>query len=125
MLRDVGILEQLAQARAKGVTAAQAVERCGISRYAAELLLEAGYASGLCTIDESVTEPNFFITPMGTYWLRDELTRINADFNHHVCFQGALHLRKSLLEGRPAGLCIVDEVPQVGISHTLLILGPG
>lgn len=124
VLRDVGILERLAVARDRGVTAAEAVSSCGVSRYAAELLLEAGLASGLCTFDDVAPEPRFFITAMGVYWLRDPLTRVNAEFNHHVCFQGAFHLRESLLEGRPAGLPEIDQTGAATVYEALSSLSP-
>lgn len=109
-LRDFGILENLSSARAKGLTAAEAVAKTGVSRYAAALLLEAGLASGLCDCaNPTDAEPRFTITHMGVYWLRDELTRVNAEFNHHVCYGGAAHLREALLEGRPAGLPAIDS----------------
>jgi hypothetical protein len=119
-LRDVGILERLSLARARGLTAPEAVEACGVSRYAAELLLEAGFASGLCTFED----PRFFITPMGVYWLRDPLTRVNAEFNHHVCFKGAFHLREALLEGRPAGLPEIDQTGAATVYEALRALSP-
>lgn len=118
-LRDVGILERLSAARGRGLTATQAVERCGVSRYAAELLLEAGLASGLCTYQEEQPEPKFFITAMGAYWLRDPLTRVNAEFNHHVCFRGAFKLREALLEGRPAGLPSIDATGAATVYEAL------
>lgn len=107
-LRDLGILEQLSLARRSGVTASEVVARGVVSPYAAALLLEAGLASGLCTCQDVTPEPRFFITPMGVYWLRDKLTRVNAEFNHHVCYTGAFSLRDALLEGRPAGLPAID-----------------
>ena len=123
-LRDVGILERLSLARERGVTAADAVETCGVSRYAAELLLEAGLASGLCTFEDVAPEPRFFITAMGVYWLRDPLTRVNAEFNHHVCFKGSFHLRESLLEGRPAGLPEIDATGAATVYEALRSLSP-
>lgn len=123
-LRDVGILERLSVARERGVTATEAVQSCGVSRYAAELLLEAGLASGLCTFQDVAPEPRFFITAMGVYWLRDPLTRVNAEFNHHVCFQGAFRLRESLLEGRPAGLPAIDPTGAATVYEALRSLSP-
>ncbi len=123
-LRDVGILALLSEARERGVTASEAVSRRGVSRYAAELLLEAGLASGLCTFEDGPEEPRFFITPMGVYWLRDPLTRVHAEFNHHVCFQGAFHLREALLEGRPAGLPAIDATGAPTVYEALRTLSP-
>lgn len=108
-LRDLGVLEALSRARSKGLSAAEASEKTGVSVYAASLLLEAGLASELCRSEDAhQAEPRFFITKAGVYWLRDELTRVNAEFNHHVCYHGAAALGQSLQEGRPAGLKTID-----------------
>jgi hypothetical protein len=123
-LRDCGILEKLATARERGLTAPEAVEACHVSRYAAELLLEAGFASGLCTFEDLAPTPRFFIAPMGVYWLRDPLTRVNAEFNHHVCYQGAFKLREALLEGRPAGLPAIDHGGSATVYEALRSLAP-
>ncbi len=123
-LRDVGILERLAQSRARGLTAPEAVEASGVSLYAAELLLEAGLASGLCTFEDVAPTPRFFITAMGIYWLRDPLTRVNAEFNHHVCYQGSFQLREALLEGRPAGLKDIDATGAATVYEALRSLAP-
>lgn len=107
-LRDLGLLKLVALRRDVGLSAAEGVAATGLDRYAAELLLEAGLASGLLSLDDAAEEPRFFITPMGHYWLRDPLTRVNAEFNHHVCYKPAFSLRESLLEGRAAGLPSID-----------------
>lgn len=126
VLRDVGLLEALARARGGGLTVTEALAREGaqLSRYAAALLLEAGLASGLCTVEDVAPEPRFFITNMGVYWLRDALTRVNAEFNHHVCYQGAFHLREALLEGRPAGLPAIDQTGAATVYEALRSLSP-
>jgi hypothetical protein len=123
-LRDVGILERLSRARGRGLTAAEAVESCNVTRYAAELLLEAGLASGLCIYDDRAAEPRFFISAMGVYWLRDPQTHVNAEFNHHVCYQGAFRLREALLEGRPAGLSAIDATGAATVYEALRSLSP-
>jgi hypothetical protein len=123
-LRDVGILEHLANARARGLTPTEAVARTQVSLYAAQLLLEAGMASGLCTFEDREPEPRFFITAMGVYWLRDPLTRVNAEFNHHVCYQGAFDLRAALLEGRPTGLAAIDSTGAATVYEALRTLPP-
>ena len=81
-------------------------------------------ASGLCTFDDAAPEPRFFITAMVVYWLRDPLTRVNAEFSHHVCFKGAFHLRESLLEGRPAGLPEIDQTGAATVYEALRSLSP-
>lgn len=122
-LRDFGILERLSNARGKGLTAKEAVEKTGVNHYAAALLLEAGLASGLCACaNPTDAEPRFTITPMGVYWLRDELTRVNAEFNHHVCYGGATNLREALLEGKPAGLPAIDSTGAKTVYEALRTL---
>lgn len=123
-LRDLGLLESAALRREKGLTASEGVEQTGVSRYAAELLLEAGLGSGLLTCEDEAPEPRFFITPMGIYWLRDPLTRVNAEFNHHVCYQPAFSLRESLLEGRPVGLPTIDSTGAKTVYEALRALPP-
>ncbi len=122
-LRDLGVLEKLARARERGLTAREAVEQTGVTPYAAALLLEAGLASGLCeSANTHEQEPRFTITPVGVYWLRDPLTLANAEFNHHVCYRGAFNLREALLEGRPAGLPAIDSTGAKTVYEALRTL---
>lgn len=123
-LRDVGLLEQAALRRERGITAAEGAEATGVSGYAASLLLEAGLGSGLLAVEDVDTEPRFSITPMGIYWLRDPLTRVNAEFSHHVCYRAAFSLRESLLEGRPAGLAALDATGAKTVYEALRALPP-
>ncbi len=124
-LRDCGILERLSAARQKGLTAREATAATEVPLYASALMLEAGLASGLCSCDEpGADEPRFVMTHMGAYWLRDPLTRVNAEFNHHVCYQGAFNLREALLEGRPAGLPAIDSTGAKTVYEALKSLPP-
>jgi len=99
-MRDLGVLELLYKAGSAGLTVADVVAATGLGTYAAGVLLEAGLAAGLA----SYAEPRFTVTKMGVYWLSDRLTRVNAEFSHHVCFRPAAHLAEALREGLPAGL---------------------
>ncbi len=99
-LRDSGLLDWTYRAGTDGVLASEASLACQTSLYAAELLLESGYASGLCAYHEG----RFTITKMGVYFLKDPLTRVNTEFSHHVCYRGAFHLADALKSGMPAGL---------------------
>jgi len=100
VLRDSGLLARAYGAGASGVTAEALARETEIPLYAVKLLLEAGYASGLLAYDE----PRFTITKTGVYWEKDSLTRVNADFTHHVCYKAAFHLGTALRDGVPAGL---------------------
>jgi O-methyltransferase domain len=107
-MRDLGVLSALYRARALGQTAAQNAEATKLSLYATELLLEAGYASGLCSYEPGdglgPRAGRFVITKMGVVWLKDRLTRVNAEFSHHVCYKGAFHMHAALKDGLPRGL---------------------
>lgn len=123
-LRDFGILELVAQSRHRGITASEVVAKGKADPYAAALLLEAGLGAGLCTCEDAPPEPRFFLTPMGMYWLRDKLTRVNAEFNHHVCYGGAFHLGEALREGRAAGLPAIDATGARTVYEALRTLSP-
>jgi hypothetical protein len=99
-MRDLGVLDSLYRAGDKGALVQDVVQQTGVSTYAAGLMLEAGYATGLCSYEE----PRFTITKTGVFWLQDELTRVNADFNHHACYRGAFHFEEAMRTGLPAGL---------------------
>ena len=98
--REQGVLAFGYRRGARGFTAAEAAGACGLSLYAARLLTEACMVAGLLAHDE----PRFAITKVGVYWEKDALTRVNADFVHHVCGRGGLHLGEALRTGLPAGL---------------------
>ncbi len=120
--RDCGLLAALAKKRGKGLTGAEGAQACGLSRYAGELLLEAAFSAGLCTCDVEAEPPRFVITPMGRYWLNDELTRVNADFTQQVCYRGAFDLGAALREGRPAGLPSIDRTGAATVYEALRAL---
>jgi hypothetical protein len=98
--RDLGVLDCLWGAGEAGATAADVVAKTGLSDYAASLLLEASFAAGLA----QYREPRFVITKTGVFWLKDNLTRVNAEFSHQVCYRGAFHFEETMRSGLPAGL---------------------
>lgn len=120
--RDCGLLTAVAKARDRGLTGAEGAQACGLSRYAGELLLEAAFVAGLCTCEPEADAPRFTITPMGRYWLNDELTRVNADFTQQVCYRGAFHLGEALRQGRPAGLDTIDRTGATTVYEALRAL---
>lgn len=75
--RDLGVLNHFIFGGESGATAAEVVVETGLSHYAASLLLEASFASGLA----AHREPRFVITKTGVFWLKDKLTRVDAEFS--------------------------------------------
>ncbi len=108
-MRDLGVLASLYRAADAGKTPDEVEHELGLGHYATRVLLEAGYAAGLCIYDE----PRFTITKTGVYFLTDRLTRVNTDFSHHVCYAPAKHLTESLREGLPVGLRELGPWPTV------------
>lgn len=98
-LRDSGILEALRASRA-GLALEEIVARVDVPRHGVRVLLEAGLAAGVVRAEGD----RFLLTNTGACVLLDELTRVNMDFVHHVCYQAFFHLEESIRQGRPAGL---------------------
>ncbi|MCA3011359.1 MAG: SAM-dependent methyltransferase [Myxococcaceae bacterium] len=114
--RDLGLLDALYRRAAEGADAGALVGATGLSRYAVDVLLEALTVSGLCQPVASAdgAPGRFAITKAGVFWLKDELSRVHADFVHHVCYLGAFKLDQALREGRPSGLpALVEGYPTV------------
>ncbi len=97
--RDMGVLAALDRSP-DGLEPAQVAEQAGVSLYAARVLLEACLSLELCEVEGW----RFRITRAGRLVLHDEMTRVNMDFVHDVCYRGAFELERALREGRPAGL---------------------
>lgn len=98
--RDRGVLALAHRSGSHGVSADDVARERDISPYAARLLLEGCLAAGLLDYEND----RFVVTKVGLFWEKDELTRVNADFSHHVCYRGAFHLADALRDGIPAGL---------------------
>jgi ubiquinone/menaquinone biosynthesis C-methylase UbiE len=100
VLRETGILEVVDKSLDEGLTEAEVVEKVKLPTYGARVLLEAGLGIGLLIIDNG----KYKLTKTGYFILRDELTRVNMDFMHDVCYQGAYYLDKCIETGKPEGL---------------------
>lgn len=103
--RDMGILAALDQAGSAGLHPNEVAAQANVSRYAARVLLEACLSLNLVNVDGW----QFRIARAGRLILHDEMTRVNMDFVHHVCYRGAFELQKSLQERRPEGLATLGD----------------
>lgn len=102
--RDNGLLTALERADT-ALTPDEAAVAAPCSPYAARLLLEACLSMDLVALDDG----RYSIRPAGLLLLRDEMTRVNMDFIHDVCYLGAFHLGGSLRSGRPEGLQVFGD----------------
>jgi hypothetical protein len=112
-LRDLGILRQLEQADESGVTATSIADVLDIDVSGVEILLESGLSCQVveCDLDASVPhrEHRYFLSKIGHFLLNDRMTRVNMDFNHHVCYHGLATLDRSIRDGKPRGLDVLGS----------------
>lgn len=112
-LRDLGILKLLEQSGKTGMCAADIGESLGVSQYGIETLLESGHSCNVVEIDVdapgSYKDRVYLLSKVGYFLLKDPMTRINMDFNHHVCYHGLAELDKAVSDGKPRGLAALDE----------------
>lgn len=105
-LRDLGILELIGKSTKEGgITEEQVSETLGLSLYGARVLMESGLSIGLlCVNNEKYT-----ITKTGHFILKDQMTIVNMNFVHDVCYLGLFKLKESIVSGKPEGLKVFGE----------------
>jgi ubiquinone/menaquinone biosynthesis C-methylase UbiE len=99
-LRDLGILQTLAECRPNGLTAERIAQLTRLPLYGVKVLLESGVVSDLVALDGD----RFHLRQLGLLVLRDTMTRVNMDFTADVCYRGMAHLRETVTTGKPMGL---------------------
>ena len=105
-MRELGILEVLDQAGDKGVDAQQISEKLDLSVYGVETLLESGISSGIVDLSD---DELFCLSKVGYFLLHDQMTRVNMDYNHYVCYQGMYYLDEAIKTGKPSGLKVFGD----------------
>jgi len=103
-LRKLGILELLKSTR-EGLEIEAVAEKLSLPVYGVKVLLEAGLSLELV----SAFDGKFNITKTGWFFLRDELTRVNADFTNDVNYLGMFSLEESIKTGKPTGLKVFGD----------------
>ncbi|HVU07890.1 MAG TPA: class I SAM-dependent methyltransferase [Verrucomicrobiae bacterium] len=100
ILRDRGILELVQKSGAAGMTLDEIAAKIKLPHYGIKVLLEAGLGIGLFCLNEN----RFTLTKLGYFMFRDEMTRVNMDVVHDICYRGLFDLDKSIEQGKPVGL---------------------
>jgi hypothetical protein len=100
-MRELGILSALEKAGREGCNAETIAEETGLSLYGINTLLESGLS---CEVVEKNDEGMFSLSKIGWFLLNDEMTRINMDYNHYVCYKGLYDLDESIQTKKPVGL---------------------
>ena len=107
VMRERGLLAALLERGPQ--TTEELMEATTTSRYGVETLCEAGISFGLNRWDGQ----RWAITRTGRYIQADEMTRVNMDFIHDVCFKGLFHLDEAIEDGNAAGLKVFGDWPTV------------
>jgi ubiquinone/menaquinone biosynthesis C-methylase UbiE len=107
ILRDKGILKEIEQN--PGLTLEEVSTRVNIPLYGTRVLLEAALGIGLLIAKEK----KYYITKTSYFILHDELTQVNMDFTHDVCYQGMFYLEESIQHERPEGLKVFGQWPTI------------
>lgn len=100
VLRETGILQAVADASDAGISVEDISSQTGISTYGVRVLLDMG--ASLYLVD--YRGDAFVLMKTGYFMLHDQMTRVNMDFIHDVCYNGLFFLEESIREERPAGL---------------------
>lgn len=108
VLRNSGILATVDEHR-EGITLEQLTEKVKLPAYGVRVLVEAALGIGLMTVKDGV----YRITKTSYFILHDELTKVNMDFTHDVCYQGMFSLEESIQKGKPEGLKVFGEWPTI------------
>lgn len=108
-----GILNSLENS--ERLTEEELAVRHGISPYAVSVLLESCLSAGVVNSDDNRYE----LSKVGHFILHDQMSRVNMDFVHDVCYLGLYDLESSLREEKPLGLRRLGEWPTLyeGLSR--------
>jgi ubiquinone/menaquinone biosynthesis C-methylase UbiE len=99
-LVKLGILDLVSDAGSSGIASEDISLQLKISRYGAEVLLDAGLSMGIVMMQDE----KYILTKTGFFILKDSMTRVNMDFVHDVCYEPAFYLEESVKSGKPDGL---------------------
>jgi len=105
-LRDMGILDEISNARKKGITISELSQKLNISLYGVGVLVEMGLGMGAIKIHKDSEEDDLRLTlgKIGFFLMKDEMTQVNMDFSQDICYRGAENLEESIRTVKPAGL---------------------
>lgn len=107
VLRTTGILSAVADAGPEGISVGDIAKQTGVSEYGVRVLLDMGVSLHLVNYHND--EDHFVLMKTGYFVLHDEMTRVNMDFTHDVCYEGLFHLEEAIRNEKPAGLKVFGD----------------
>lgn len=104
VLRNSGILSTV-EAHRKGISLEELTAAVKLPAYGVRVLVEAALGIGLLVVNDGL----YKITKMAYFILNDELTKVNMDFAHDVCYKGMFYLEESIKNEKPEGLKVFGD----------------
>ena len=104
-LVELGILEVINASGSSGVTTQFVANQLNISEYGVGVLLDAGLSIGMVRMQDE----KYMLTKTGFFILNDNMTRVNMDFVHHICYKAFFSLEESVRTGNPEGLKVFGD----------------
>lgn len=104
-----GMLQALGEVGERGITLDELEATGRWSRYALKLVLESCLSAGVVLIERG----RWQLDKTGFCLISDDITRVNYDFIHDVCYQGLFELERSLDAGKPLGLTHLGDWPSI------------
>lgn len=98
-----------------GISAAEIEKKLSLDHYTVSTLLEVLESADIITVKDGL----YSSTKVVQCLLYDQMTQINMNFVHDVCYQGAFYLQESFVNGKPEGLKVFGDWPTVyeGLSR--------
>ncbi|WP_320041606.1 class I SAM-dependent methyltransferase [uncultured Desulfobacter sp.] len=109
LLRDLNILKVIEAAGKTGLKVEDIAEQTGVSSYGVTVLCETGLSQDVLEMKDDC----YIITRVGHFLLNDELTKVNMDFVHDVCYEGLFRLDQAIETGKPSGLEVFGQWPTI------------
>ena len=104
-----GLLAQIEQADQNGATVAELAVSSQLSEYAISVVLETALSAGVVIRKNK----SYLLTRVGDNILHDDLTQINLNYIHDVCYEGLFQLDACLREEKPLGLKALGDWPTI------------
>lgn len=99
-LRDFNILRVIEDSGDTGISLSDIVSKVNVSHYGVRVLVEAGLGIGLILLNDN----KYTLTKTGYFILSDNLTKVNMDFTHDICYRALFTLKEGIETGKPDGL---------------------
>ena len=104
-MRELGILEALYAHDKNGLSIEEISQLVNISKYGVKTLIETSLSADIVKICDN----KYHITKTGYFLFKDEMTKINMDYNHDVNYQGLFYLEESIREEKASGLKVFGD----------------